>query len=97
MTDGIEDREFAGSPTPWWPVRISYAPMLVEDSAGDTVCEGIGCWQDMKLLTAAPLLLKACQAALKAMTNQRYGKPRIGMESECEQVRAALEAAIGDD
>lgn len=35
-------------------------------------------------------LLSACRAALDAMINQRYMKPRVGMENPCEQCATAL-------
>lgn len=46
-----------------------------------------------KLLAAAPDLLEACKAALKQMTNDWYGKPRIGMEKECAMCEAAIAKA----
>lgn len=48
---------------------------------------------DAQLLAAAPDLLEACKAALKQMTNDWYGKPRIGMEKECAMCEAAIAKA----
>ena len=43
--------------------------------------------------TALPEMVMALKAARKAMTNQRYLKPRIGMESEYAAVTEALRKA----
>jgi hypothetical protein len=52
---------------------------------------------DAKRLTTAvnchTNLLKALKVARKAMTNERYGKPRIGMEDACAVVDAAIAKA----
>lgn len=47
------------------------------------------------LVSAAPDLLAALKAARFQMTNQRYSKPRLGMEKECDMADAAIAKAMG--
>lgn len=49
-----------------------------------------------RIMAAAPELLAACKVALEAMTNDRYRKPRVGMEREYAIVRDAVaKATVG--
>lgn len=51
--------------------------------------------ENAPLIAAAPELLKACEAARRAMVNGQTGNPWIGMAEACELIDAAIAKAKG--